>query len=436
MSLEMLKANIKREKELTLRLKELIYQYDNYSPKDKAVIDQAISSIKNQIRILNDSVPKLAENVNMLKKLNQDTEPIKHVEGIVNVSYNEDFSSNVVAINKKDKPRYLRELNISQTAFKSLKKKRKPIEVFENEFQKPNFYVVLSSRMFGKISNSLVTKYGFNGLRKSLKRGNFKMLVNSYVSIMLFTSMISFFIGIFASLFFILLSVSLTPPYLVVNEDFFVKTVQFIWLMFLFPIATFLTMYIYPSLERSSIEGGVDYELPFVTIQMAAIAGADIEPSNIFKIIALNKEYPFVRQEAKKLMNQLNLYGYDLVTALRNVAMASPSKSWAELLNGFSTTIRSGGDLSKYLHKRAETLLFEYRLKREKATKSAETFMNLYISIVIAAPMLLMLLLIMLNISQIGFSLPVPILTLIVVSIVALINLIFLVFLKINQKRV
>jgi flagellar protein FlaJ len=191
----------------------------------------------------------------------------------------------------------------------------------------------------------------------------------------------------------------------------------------------------YPSTEASTVEQQIDYELPFATIQMSAIAGADIEPSNIFRIIAMSKEYRFISRESKKLMNQINLYGYDLVTALKNVARSSPSKLWADVLNGISTTIRSGGDLGKYLSKRAETLLFDYRLKREKATKAAETFMDIYISVVIAAPMLMMLLLILMNVSGIGFNMSNLGITVLVVSIVALINILFLVFLQMNQKK-
>ena len=194
-------------------------------------------------------------------------------------------------------------------------------------------------------------------------------------------------------------------------------------------------MYIYPSTEKSSLGQKINYELPFVAIQMAAIAGSDIEPSNIFMIISMSKEYPYLRKESKKIMNQVNLYGYDLINALKNVAAASSSENWTDLLNGISTTLRSGGDLSKYLNKKAESLLFEYRLKREKSIKSAETFMDIYISVVIAAPMLMMLLLVMMSISNIGFSLSVQMITIIIVSSVSLINIIFLIFLHLNQKK-
>jgi flagellar protein FlaJ len=252
---------------------------------------------------------------------------------------------------------------------------------------------------------------------------------------MLLTTLIFFFVGIIFTILLLFINISFEVPFILLNDDILGKIPKIIWIIPVLPISTFLIMYLYPSAEKSNIKGNIDSELPFVTIQMSAIAGADIEPSNIFKIIAMNKEYPSIKQEAKKIMNQINLYGYDLVTALRNVSIASPSEEWAELLNGFSTTIRSGGDLSKYLTKKAESMLFGYRLKREKETKSAETFMNIYISIVIAAPMLLMLVLVMLNISGLGFQMSVPVMTLVVVSIVSLINIIFLAYLQVNQRR-
>ena len=69
------------------------------------------------------------------------------------------------------------------------------------------------------------------------------------------------------------------------------------------------------------------------------------------------------------------------------------------------TFITSGGDLPDFFDKRAQSLLFEHRLEREEYTKSAETFMDIYISVVIAAPMILMLLLMMMKISGLGISL-------------------------------
>jgi len=280
----------------------------------------------------------------------------------------------------------------------------------------------------------------FNELKEALTKGNFTILTSSYISMIFLTTLLSVFAGIILTLFFLLIGISTASPFIYLVDfseaNILLRLLKVIWLIPVIPLITFLTIYFYPSMERDSLERNIDYELPFATIQMSAIAGADIEPSNIFRIITLSKEYPYIRNEAKKLMNQINLYGYDLVTALRNIAIASPSRSWADLINGISTTIRSGGDLARYLNKKSETLLFEYKLKREKATKSAETFMDIYISVVIAAPMLMMLLLIMINISGIGINITIPALTIIVISIVGLINIIFLVFLHLSQRKI
>jgi len=201
------------------------------------------------------------------------------------------------------------------------------------------------------------------------------------------------------------------------------------------PTATFFSVYFYPSTEKNSIAKKIEQELPFAVIHMSAISGSGIEPAEIFKIITVSREYPFIRKELRKILNQINLYGYDLVTALNNVIKTSPSQRLAELFAGLSTTISSGGSLTDFFQKRAETLLVDYRLEREKYTKIAETFMDIYISVVIAAPMILMLLLIMVSIS--GFQVPFSPgeMTAIIVLVIAVINLIFIGVLQLKQPN-
>ena len=118
---------------------------------------------------------------------------------------------------------------------------------------------------------------------------------------------------------------------------------------------------------------------------MAAISNSLLNPAKIFEIIISSNEFPNVKKEFIKLMNQINVQGYSIVNALRAIAYNTPSKKMSELLSGLAATINSGGDLTKFFETRAETLLFDYKIKRENETKTAETFMDLYISIVIAS---------------------------------------------------
>jgi len=121
---------------------------------------------------------------------------------------------------------------------------------------------------------------------------------------------------------------------------------------------------------------------------MSAISGSMVEPSKIFSIINSTGEYPNISKEFTKLINETHVYGYNLVSAMRNLAFNSPSSKLAELFNGLASTISSGGDIQDFFEKRAQSLLFEYKIENEKHTKTAETFMDIYISVVIAAPMI------------------------------------------------
>ena len=188
-------------------------------------------------------------------------------------------------------------------------------------------------------------------------------------------------------------------------------------------------------MEKKTLENRINRELPFATIHMSSISNSMIEPSKIFSIIISTEEYPNLEKEFTKLFNEVNVYGYDLVTALRDMAFNSPSRKLAELYNGLATTITSGGDLPEFFDKRAQTLLFEHRLETEKHSKAAETFMDIYISVVIAAPMILMLLLMMMRLSGLGISLSTGMITLVMVLGVSLMNVLFLSFLHLKQPE-
>ena len=166
---------------------------------------------------------------------------------------------------------------------------------------------------------------------------------------------------------------------------------------------------------------------------MSAIAGSKIEPTNIFKIIVSTEDYPHLKKQFTKIINEINIYGHDLVTALRSSAFGSPSKKLSDLYNGLATNITSGGDLAQFFEKRSQTLLLDYRLQRERETRSSETFIDVYISIVIAAPMILMLLLVMIQISGLGIALSPSLLSLIMVMGVTIVNVVFLMFLRFKQ---
>jgi|SRR3989344_251824 len=321
---------------------------------------------------------------------------------------------------------------LEENTLKRLKKRRG--EIIYKKKIKPSTYIELATRIFSKTAKKFIKKDIFKDLERNLIKANMQFISINYISVILFTTLISLIVSFFIFLFFLFFRLSFEAPFIIaVSENIAMRLLETFWILFAIPTATFLIMYFYPSLEKGSIEKNIERELPFATIHMSSIAGSMINPSKIFNIILETREYPHLEKEFTKLINEINVYGYDLVTALRNMAFNCPSLKLSELYNGLAVTINSGGNLPGFFEERSKSLLFEYRLDREKLTKSSETFMDIYISVVIAAPMIFMLLLMMMKISGLGLSLSTSMISLIMILGVSMINVVFLVFLQLKQ---
>jgi flagellar protein FlaJ len=336
-----------------------------------------------------------------------------------------------------------RNLNLGKSGKKNLEKlerntlkriKRKEKNKQKIKEKKPSKYVEISNKLFSKLASSYLKKGQFRTLQRDLVKANLQFLPKNYIAVIFFTTFLSFIFSIFIAIFFLFFNISAELPIIIMTDDSIgIRIAKVFWILILIPALTFFAAYIYPSLEKKSLGNKIDHELPFATIHMSAISGSMVEPSKIFSIIISTKEYPYLEKELVKLMNEINIFGYDLVTALRNIAFNSPSNRLTELFNGLATTITSGGNLPEFFDKRSQSLLFEYRLERERQIKTSETFMDIYISVVIAAPMIFMLLLMMMKISGLGISLSTSAITLIMILGVSVVNVIFLTFLQLKE---
>lgn len=453
MTVDELIRNIQEIKKITRELYVFSNQLDaiknleitgqgNVKTKEKNLLIQALVALTNQLRILNNTIPTLVKSLSPYKRLKPgEPELPKEVKKLTKVRYHPVGGEKIsLTIEDEDKKDFLDNLSKSHLSIGKLKKDyavdKKPMPTFG----KPNQYAKWSNKYFRNNSNSLIAKGYFNKLNKDLRKMNSPFVVGTYVSMILFTMCVGFIASILFFIFLLFFNMSAWPPFFtLVEENILLRAVKTLWIIVVIPLSLGILMYFYPSSESRSLGAKINQELPFVTIHMSAIATSGVEPLSIFKIILKSKDYKYTNIEFKKLMNLVNFHGKDLVTALKKTSRASPSIKLRELLDGLATTITSGGNLHQFLEKHAENLLFDHRLEREKYTKTSETFMDIYISIVIAAPMILLMLFVIMGstgmlINFLGLTLA-SLSLLIILAIIAL-NIGFIVFLKIKQPAI
>ena len=410
--IENLKEIILQQKNVLMNIKEL---YGVRHFENESVISVRIKELMRELSRLNERIPKIINEIIVPKVISQ------HILGTPEILIKQEKTGNFSELEKETLKRLKKEAGI-------IKKEKEYKKIV-----KEDSYAKFANKLFSRYSKKLIEKDSFKALQVDLEKSNLMYLFPTYISIILFTTLLATVLGLIIFTFFLFFSIQPHSPIIKLVEDIGSRSIKLIWVLIVFPIAGFLFSYSYPSLDRSASEAQIDSELPFATVNMAAISNSLINPVKIFEIIVSSDEFPNVKKEFTKIINYINVHGNSIVNALIATAYNTPSKKMSELLSGLAATINSGGDLTGFFETRAETLLFDYKLKREKETKTAETFMDLYISIVIAAPMIFMLLLMIMKISGLGISIPISTITLMMVGGVAMINIFFIIFLHLKK---
>ena len=418
MSLNDLKANISESKKIVSNIQNLRQQLKYSTPKARSLIMANINSSFSRLALINRAIPDILKSISAVKKLT--SAPVKEApeKKVVNFKYTSlnSGSPSMVALKKEDKTKFLKELSLSESSLQKINNTKEG----NHQDIKPNLLAIISTKIFGRLTNKYAGS--FSDLKKDLQESNSRFLLPTYLSIALFVSFFLFFLSI------------ISMGVLAISG---VSVILYFWVPLLILLIMPTGFYLMPTLSKSAVDKEITNELPFAVIYMSAIAGSNIEPTKIFKVISQSSEYKNIGIEMKKIIAQVEVYGYDLVTALKNVAKVTINLRFSELLNGMATNISSGSSLKNYLDKKAENLLMDYKLERNRYNEVAATFMDVYISVLITAPLILVMLVVIMDLTSLKLgNLSTESLLIISISLVALVNVFFLIFLQIKQPKV
>jgi flagellar protein FlaJ len=143
----------------------------------------------------------------------------------------------------------------------------------------------------------------------------------------------------------------------------------------------------YPMQILNSKRRSIETNLPFAINHADAIASSGAPPNVIFKLLGHVKEYGEITRVSKKITRNAEVFGMDIVSAIKDVASRSPSEDMKKFLYGIVSSIETGGDLKKYLSNEAKEALRNYELKREKFLTTLSTYADFYTAVLIAAPL-------------------------------------------------
>jgi flagellar protein FlaJ len=166
--------------------------------------------------------------------------------------------------------------------------------------------------------------------------------------------------------------------------------------LFAFAFST-IGFYLYPIYRADTLKRGLEDELPFTTGYMAILASAGVSPEKMFYSLS-NLSVPLaVTPEAKDVIRDVNLFGSDIISALEETSKRTPSERFRETIEGFITTIHSGGNLAAYLREKSKEYMRLKRINLKKYSDTLSMLSEVYATLLLTGPLFLVIMLVVMS---------------------------------------
>jgi flagellar protein FlaJ len=255
---------------------------------------------------------------------------------------------------------------------------------------------LLGNRMKGKRDE-------YAQLRKDLISARFKTSFEAYLSTVFVSSLIvglcaAVVIGFFTwlSKFPYLTIYKGAPPILLVvpsDQILILGTIlAMIVSLLVFGGLTYAAFIMYPGIEAGNRRRNIDASLPYAINYVTSMSTAGITPAEVFRLLGDSPIYGQSSVEARYIAREVDIFGRDLIDALRLVSATTPSKRMKEFLQGSMASISSGGNLTQYFRTKADQYALENRQSQKLFLDTLGLIAESYVTAMVAGTLFLIIL--------------------------------------------
>lgn len=163
----------------------------------------------------------------------------------------------------------------------------------------------------------------------------------------------------------VILTVAIFSTYILVKRASTIELLITIMLMIMIPIVVFAIRLAIPYMKATDRRNNVENELPFFMAYVSTMVKGGLSLEMVVARVSQLKIFRGIREECRRVVTRMRVFGEDPITALDRVVLNHPSSRFRDVILGYTTTLRSGGDVSHYLETRTREI-FESRMSEIK----------------------------------------------------------------------
>ena len=222
---------------------------------------------------------------------------------------------------------------------------------------------------FGKIVENSIVKGRFDTLNTALKKAGMDISVRAYLGSAIFSSLLAGIISFISSSIVIFVILQSAPNFSIVS-GLPVSLLIGIIIGILFAVFTYLPFIYWPRMKATDRKILIEAGLTSTASYLSAMSSSGVPPDRLFYSLAGEESVaPEISKESKRITRDIEIFGYDILKAIRYASDRSPSERFSKFLEGMSATITSGGDLTFYLSAETKALM---KLKEEETKEFIE----------------------------------------------------------------
>lgn len=150
------------------------------------------------------------------------------------------------------------------------------------------------------------------------------------------------------------------------------------------PFLGFIFLVYLPALVGSSRAGGIEGEFPYTVAYLSMMVMSGLSPYVAFERITRSRRvFTKSAELSQRFILLVRVLGRDPLTAFSMLAQRTPSATVRDLLMGYVTTVRAGGDVADYLTKKARLLFSEILVKMKIIADKLSGLLEAYLALVL-----------------------------------------------------
>lgn len=155
---------------------------------------------------------------------------------------------------------------------------------------------------------------------------------------------------------------------------------------------TYAIFIVYPGVEAGNRRRNIDASLPYAINYVTSMSTAGITPAEVFRLLGDSPIYGESSVEARYIAREIDIFGRDLIDAMRLVSSSTPSKRMKEFLQGAMASIASGGNLTEYFRNKADQYALENRQTQKLFLDTLALISESYVTAMVAGTLFLIIL--------------------------------------------